>query len=92
MWPLWESIGHTLAYDHIAALGEDASVPAERAARVAALTLVMDGGASFPFMHTTAVALANAMPNGQHRTLDGQTHEVAAEAIAPVLVEFFGDD
>lgn len=89
MWPLWESIGHTLAYDHIAALGEEAAVPSERAAAVAMPALVMDGAASFPFMHTTAVALANAMPDGQHRTLEGQTHEVSAEALAPVLIEFF---
>ena len=89
MWPLWESIAPTLAYDHIAALGEDASVPTERAAKVVVPTLVMDGSDSFPFMHTTAVVLANAMPKGRHYTLQGQTHEVAAEALAPVLVEFF---
>ena len=89
MWPLWESVGHTLAYDHIAALGDDATIPTEQAARVIVPTLVMDGGESFPFMHTTAVTLATAMPNGRHRTLEGQTHEVAAEAIAPVLIEFF---
>lgn len=89
MWPLWESIAPTLAYDHIAALGEDASVPVERAASVSIPTLVMDGSESFPFMHTTAIALARAMQNGQHRTLEGQTHEVASEALAPVLVEFF---
>jgi pimeloyl-ACP methyl ester carboxylesterase len=89
MWPLWESIGHTLAYDHIAALGENAAVPTKQAARVAAPTLVMDGSESFPFMHETAMTLANAMPKGQHHTLDGQTHEVSAEALAPVLAEFF---
>jgi pimeloyl-ACP methyl ester carboxylesterase len=89
LWPLWESVGHTLAYDHIAALGEEATVPTERAALVTAPVLVMSGSESFPFMHTTAMALADAMPKGQHRTLEGQTHEVAAEAIAPVLVEFF---
>jgi pimeloyl-ACP methyl ester carboxylesterase len=89
MWPLWEAVGHTLAYDHIAALGEDAAVPTHRAARVIMPALIMDGSESFPFMHTTAVALAAAMPNGQHRTLEGQTHEVASEAIAPVLIEFF---
>lgn len=89
MWPLWESIGHTLAYDHIAALGEEGAIPTEQAARVTVPTLVMDGAQSFPFMHTTAVTLANAMPKGQHRTLEGQTHEVASEALAPVLVEFF---
>jgi len=89
MWPMWEAVAPTLAYDHIAALGEDASVPAERAASVSVLTLVMDGSQSYPFMHVTAKALANAIPNAQHRTLEGQTHEVAAEALAPVLIEFF---
>ena len=72
-----------------AALGEDASVPTERAARVAVSTLVMDGSASYLFMHVTATALAAAIPRAQHRTLQGQTHEVAADAIAPVLEEFF---
>jgi pimeloyl-ACP methyl ester carboxylesterase len=92
MWPMWEAVAPTIAYD-AAVLGEDASVPTERAARIAVPALVMDGGATeFPFMHVTAVALANAIPNAQHRTLDGQTHEVAAEALAPVLVEFFNSN
>ena len=89
MWPMWEAIAPTFGYD-AAVLGEDGSVPTARAARIAVPTLIMDGGASeWPFMHITAVALANAIPNAQRRTLEGQTHEVAAEAIAPVLVEFF---
>lgn len=89
MWPLWESVGFTLAYD-AAALGEDGSVPTERAALVTMPTLVMDGGGSeWSFMHATAVELANAIPHAQHRTLEGQTHEVSAEALAPVLVKFF---
>ena len=89
MWPLWESIAPTLAYDHIAALGEDAAVPTERAARLTMPTLIMDGGASFPFMHATAMTLAKAIPNAQQRTLPSQTHEVESEALAPVLIEFF---
>jgi pimeloyl-ACP methyl ester carboxylesterase len=88
MWPMWEAIAPTMAYD-AAAMGEDASVPTERATRMTVLTLIMDGGESYPFMHESAAALANAIPNAQHRTLEGQTHEVAAEAIAPLLVEFF---
>ena len=88
MWPMWEAVAPTLAYD-AAAMGDDGSAPIEKAAKVIVPTLVMDGSASFPFMNATAVALANAIPNGQHRTLEGQTHEVEAEAIAPVLVEFF---
>lgn len=89
MWHLWESVAPTLAYDHIADLGKDASVPVQRASGVAAPALIMNGSASFPFLHTTAVALANAIPNAGHRTLEGQTHEVSAEALAPVLIEFF---
>lgn len=88
MWPMWEGIAPTLAYD-AAVLGEDASIPNEKAARVSVPALIMDGEASYPFMHIAATALANAIPNAQHRTLEGQSHEVAAEAIAPVLVEFF---
>jgi pimeloyl-ACP methyl ester carboxylesterase len=88
MWPMWEAVAHTLPYD-AAALGEDGAVPTEKAARVTVPALVMDGSASFPFMHTTAVALAKAMPHASHRQLQGQTHEVEASALAPVLLEFF---
>ena len=91
MWPLWEAVAPTLAYD-AAVLGEDDSLPTERAARVTVPALILDGGAtgeSFPFMQVTAKALARAMSHAQHRTLEGQSHEVSPEALAPVLVEFF---
>ncbi len=87
LWPMWEAAAPTLAYD-AAVMGEDASVPSEKAASVAVPILVMDGGASYPFMHVTALALARAMPHAEHRTLEGQTHEVAPEVLGPVLVEF----
>jgi hypothetical protein len=41
-------------------------------------------------MRSGAEALARALPNGSFRLLDGQGHDVAPEAIGPVLVEFFG--
>jgi pimeloyl-ACP methyl ester carboxylesterase len=89
MWPMLEAVAPTLAYD-AAIMGQDASVPTERAAKIAVPVLIMDGGATeWPFLHVTAKALADAIPNAQHRTLEGQTHEVAAEALAPVLIEFF---
>jgi pimeloyl-ACP methyl ester carboxylesterase len=88
LWPMWEAVVPTLAYD-ATVMGEDASVPTEKAASVAVPALVMDGGASSPFMHVTALALAKAMPHAQHRRLPGQTHEVAPQVLAPVLVEFF---
>ena len=64
-------------------------MPTERAASIAVPALIMDGSESYPFMHNAAIALAKAIPNAQHRVLEGQTHEVKAESIAPVLVEFF---
>ena len=89
MWPLWEAVGPSLLYDAVA-MGEDASIRAKRAAGIAVPTLVMDGGGSeWSFMHTTAVALAEAIPNAQHRTVEGQTHEVDSKVLAPVLIEFF---
>ena len=89
MWPLWEAVGQTLWYDHAALLGEEASIPIERAARVKIPTLVMSGSESFPFMEETARVLIKAMPIAQHRILPGQTHEVLSDALAPVLIEFF---
>jgi pimeloyl-ACP methyl ester carboxylesterase len=91
LWPMWESVAPTLAYDHVADLGEDASVPVERAAKLMVPTLIVSGSESFPSMHTTAARLATAMPRARHRILAGQTHEVASEALAPVLIEFFND-
>jgi len=58
-------------------------------ASVTVPTLVIDGGASPAFMHNAAQAAVAAIPNAQHRTLEGQTHDVAPEILAPVLEEFF---
>ncbi len=88
MWPLFEAVAPTLAYD-AAALGEESAVPAKRAAKVAASTLLMTGSETYPFMHTAADALTAAIPNAQRRTLEGQSHEVASDVLAPVLIEFF---
>jgi pimeloyl-ACP methyl ester carboxylesterase len=88
MWPLFESVAPTLEYD-AAAIGLERTVPVSRAAKVTAPTLVMNGSASFPFMEDAALKIAKAVPNAQHRVLAGQTHDVNAQALAPVLIEFF---
>jgi pimeloyl-ACP methyl ester carboxylesterase len=87
IWPLLEAVAPTLAYDD--AIMGDGSVPTARLASITVPTLVMDGGASPAFMHNAAQATAHALPNGQRRTLEGQTHDVAPQVLAPVLVEFF---
>ncbi len=91
VWSMFEAVAPTLAYD-AAALGKDRSVPVERVTGIGMPTLVMDGGANYslmPFMGKSATALAEAIPNAQHRTLEGQRHDVAMDVLAPVLTEFF---
>lgn len=91
--PLWrtlESVAHTLAYDD-AVLG-DGAVPAGRFASVTARTLVVCGGFSPASARTSTRLLAEALPRGRHRTLTGQTRELAPQVIAPVLAEFFTRD
>jgi pimeloyl-ACP methyl ester carboxylesterase len=88
-WPALEAIAPTLAYDHAAILGEDVSVPVERAAQVRVPTLLINGSASFPFMYETARTLSQAIPHAQLRTLEGQDHAPADEVLAPVLEAFF---
>jgi pimeloyl-ACP methyl ester carboxylesterase len=90
--PFWagmEALAPTLAYDHTAIMGQDGSIPTERAARVHSPTLVMAGGNGAPFMLETARTLAKVIPVAKLSTLDGQTHDVHPEALVPVLVEFF---
>ncbi len=87
VWPVFEAVAPTLTYD--AAVMGDSSVPTERASSVSVPTLVMAGGASPEWMRQVARQIASAIPSAQYRVLDGQTHEVAAEVIAPPLTEFF---
>jgi pimeloyl-ACP methyl ester carboxylesterase len=86
-WKAQEDLAHTLAYDAI--IMGDYSLPTERAAAVKAPTLVIAGAASFPFMRETAQALAEALPNGQTRILEGQEHNVDPAVLAPALAQFF---
>jgi pimeloyl-ACP methyl ester carboxylesterase len=86
-WGAQEALAHTLAYD--ATIMGDYSLPMERAAAVTVPTLVLDGGASFAGMAEAAEALADALPQGQRRTLEGQGHDADPKALAAVLVEFF---
>lgn len=86
-WAAQEALAHTLAYD--ATIMGDYSLPTERIAEVKTPTIVIDGGASFPFMHETADAIMKILPNGQRKTLEGQQHNVDAKVLAPAMVVFF---
>jgi pimeloyl-ACP methyl ester carboxylesterase len=90
--PKWEGmakIDFTLAYDY-AVLGNGA-VP-DTIQRITIPTLVLTGEKSMDFMRPTADRIAELMPNAQRKTVQGQTHQAAPEAVAPLLAEFFRTD
>jgi pimeloyl-ACP methyl ester carboxylesterase len=86
-WAAQEKIAHTLAYD--GRIMGDYSIPTDRAKDVTQPTIVIAGEASFPFFLQTVAVLGDALPDGESKTLPGQSHDVAPDAIAPVLTEFF---
>lgn len=90
-WPATEAAVPTLIYDATIMNGTMSGkpLPAARWASVSMPTLVMDGGNSPAWAHNAVQALVNILPNAQRRTLPGQEHAVTAEALAPVLEEFF---
>jgi pimeloyl-ACP methyl ester carboxylesterase len=88
--PFWEptvALAHTLPYD--ARIMGDYEPPVDRAATVTVPTLILTGGASMPFMTETAGILAAAMPDARTEVLEGQSHDVAPDVIAPKLAAFF---
>jgi pimeloyl-ACP methyl ester carboxylesterase len=86
-WPSMVAIANTLPYD--LALTGDGVVPTERLAGVQIPVLVLDGGASPAWAADAAVAIEAAVQDGTRRTLDGQDHNVAADQLAPALIDFF---
>jgi pimeloyl-ACP methyl ester carboxylesterase len=86
-WPHMEAIVHTLPYD--LAICGDQVVPIERLANISVPTLAMSGGASPDWARNAVDAVAAAIPGTEHASLDGQTHGVADDVIAPVLTRFF---
>jgi pimeloyl-ACP methyl ester carboxylesterase len=93
MVPVWrklKSVAHTLPYD--AAVMRDFRVPTERAAKIRVPTLVLAGQKTQPRLLTAAAALAKAIPGSTYLTLKGQTHNVDAKVLAPVVTGFLQSD
>lgn len=87
MWPAWEALAPTLAYDN--AILIDGLARLDESSKVQVPALVLDGGKSLAFMEEAADAVAKMIPSALRRTLEGQTHDVAPDVLAPVLSEFF---
>jgi pimeloyl-ACP methyl ester carboxylesterase len=93
--PMWKGLkatAHTLPYDW-AALGKHTMygkpLNEEEWASVAMPTLVVYGAKSPAVLQLGSRALANVLPNAQLRELEGVSHNVKMNLLAPVLAEFF---
>ncbi|MDB5238592.1 MAG: alpha/beta hydrolase [Candidatus Kaiserbacteria bacterium] len=84
MWSQLKKLAPTLVYD--ALIVGDGSVP-QQFASITAPTLLVTG-MSDP-MKEGARAAAGILPNAQHKVLEGQTHNVKPDVLAPVLRTFF---
>jgi pimeloyl-ACP methyl ester carboxylesterase len=87
-WPDAEAAAHTLAYE-AAVMGPGNALPVQRLAAITQPTLVLTGGNSPAWMTNAGKAVAETIHGAVHRVLEGQTHNVSPEALAPELLEFF---
>jgi pimeloyl-ACP methyl ester carboxylesterase len=88
MWEGMEAIAPTLAHDDSVMGG--GLVPRERLASIGVPVLAVAGEESPPWLREAVRAVAEAAADGTYRTLEGQTHMVDPNVLAPVLAEFFG--
>lgn len=90
-WKQMKSVAHTVIYDSLAVESHQHGKPLTRNdwPNITMPSLVVVGGKSPDWMHNGMQSLADMLPNAQHHTLPGQMHIVKAEALAPVLIEFF---
>jgi pimeloyl-ACP methyl ester carboxylesterase len=86
LWRKMKAVAHTLPYD--AAVMSEFKVPAARLASVRVPTLAMHGSKTDARLARAAHAVAEAVPGAQHRTLDGQTHNVSPTALTPAVTDF----
>jgi pimeloyl-ACP methyl ester carboxylesterase len=82
--PALEKMAPTLVYESTL-LGP---LPTDLIASVRVPALVIDGEESPEVMRHAARSVADALPEGRYRTLEGQGHDIVPEVLAPVLEEF----
>lgn len=85
-WPALEALAPSAVYDGL--LVGDGSVPVTRLSAVTVPALVLDSTGSAPWLRNAAVAVAEALGNATHRSLDGTFHQIPPETLAPVVAEF----
>ncbi len=91
MWDEFLANAPSLAYDPAVVLGKDRTVPIDVLTRLTMPVLIMVGGKSSLATHELARKLTRSIPHGKLYELNGQSHEVKMEPLAPVLIDYFED-
>jgi pimeloyl-ACP methyl ester carboxylesterase len=86
-WAPLLALAHTLAYD--VRLLNEGVVPVQRLSAIACPVLGTTGSLSASWAAASVRAVAEAVPNGEWRVLDGQSHNVAPDVLASLLRERF---
>jgi pimeloyl-ACP methyl ester carboxylesterase len=94
MRPVWRkltAVAPTLPYDRalVTAHMTGAPLPPDCYDAATMPVLAMAGGKSPAWFRDGMQQVAERLPNATYRTIDGQTHMLKPDAIAPVLTEFF---
>jgi pimeloyl-ACP methyl ester carboxylesterase len=90
IWRKMKAVAHTLPYD--AAVMSEFELPRARLAKIRVPTLAMHGSRTDARLQKATRAVADAVPGAQHRTLEGQTHNVKLGVLAPAVVAFLTAD
>ena len=90
VWAQLQATATTLPYD-AEVMGGQFEAPLDELARITVPSLVLCGSKSPTAMKTAQQTVAATIPGARYRILPGQTHQVSAGALAPVLAEFFSE-
>lgn len=85
-WPALERMAPTLVYDaHVMA---GSQLPTALLSAVTTPALLIDSTASPDWLRSAASATADALPRGEHRSLEGTFHTVAPPVLAAAVAAF----
>lgn len=88
--PMWDSLlslTYTVRYDGLC-MGPGSALPTELLATITTPVLAVSStGTTMPFLAAAARAVADALPRGEYRDLEGGFHEIPAATLAPVLAD-----
>ena len=88
VWAQLRAVAHTVPNDARVLRG-DFEVPVAEFAAIDRPSLIMAGSKGAPAMLAAQETIARAIPGAEHLVLQGQTHQVSDQALAPELRRFF---